>query len=357
MDLNLPQLLKTQCAKGASDLHISVGSPPKLRINGELYPIKAPPLRPSETAALCLSALSDEQKRYFEEKMEIDFSFGVKGLARFRGNIFRQKGHVGGVFRMIPQTVKSMDELNLPPVVRNLCSRRNGLVLVTGTTGSGKSTTLASMVDHINSSRSEHIVTIEDPIEFVHQHKNCVVNQREIGTDSNSFAAALKSALRQDPDVVLIGELRDLETISAALTIAETGHLVFATLHTNTAVSTISRIIDVFPAHQQGQVRNQLAQSLQGVICQMLLPGVKGGRVLSMEIMIPTPGIRAQIREDKLHMIQQSIQVGAEKTGAQTRNQNLLALTTRGAISPQTALAAAHDIDELRIMLSRGKAG
>ncbi len=351
--LSLSQLLKTQFDKEASDLHITAGSPPQIRIDGDLCPLKVPPLRPDDSASLCYSVLTEEQKRTFEETSELDLSFTVRGLARFRANIFRQKGMVGGVFRLIPQTVRSFESLKLPPIAKELCDRKNGLVLVTGTTGSGKSTTLAAMIDYINETKPYHILTIEDPIEFSHKHKRCLINQRELGADTNTITAALKSALRQDPDVVLIGEMRDLPTISAALTIAETGHLVFATLHTNSAVSTINRIIDVFPAHQQDQVRTQLASTLQGVLCQQLLPGLNGGRVLSLEVMVPTAGIRSQIREDKVHMIQQTMQVAPERSGIETRNKNLLRLLAKRLISPRVALESTNDSDELRALLNK----
>lgn len=351
--ITLSQLLKTQFEKNASDLHITVASPPQLRIDGDLCPVKVPPLTPKDTAQLCYSVLTDEQKKEFEKKQAIDLSFSVKGVARFRANIFKQKGTVGGVFRLIPQTVLSFEALKLPPIAKELCEIANGLVLVTGATGSGKSTTLAAMIDYINTQKPYHILTIEDPIEFSHKHKKCIVNQRELGTDAPDIQSALRSALRQDPDVVLLGELRDLETISAALTIAETGHLVFGTLHTNSAVSTVNRIIDVFPAHQQDQVRTQLASCLQGVMCQQLLPGVAGGRVLSLEIMIPNSGIRSQIRDDKVHMIQQSLQVASERSGSITRNQSLLRLVTRKLITPKTAFEYSNDTDELRALINK----
>ena len=355
--VTLHQLLKAQADQGASDLHLAVGTPPQMRISGDLCPVKIDPLSPADTEALCYSVLTEEQKRVFEENKELDLSFSVKGVARFRANIFRQKTAVGGVFRLIPHYIKPFDSLNLPPSVSGLCELARGLVLVTGATGSGKSTTLASMIDKINREIPGHILTLEDPIEFSHEHKKCIVNQREVGTDTMSIAKALKSSLRQDPDVVLIGELRDLETISAALTIAETGHLVFATLHTNSAVSTITRIIDVFPAHQHAQVRTQLAGSLQGVLCQQLLPSLNGGRCLGLEILLPSPAIRSQIREDKLHMVYQSMQMSSDKSGCQTLNQCLVSLVQRRLISVETALLAANDIDELKSNLARGGIG
>ena len=353
VQVSLKQLLKTQFEQDASDLHITVGTPPQLRINGELCVIKIPPLTMDDTEKLCYSILTEEQKRMFEEQKELDFSFALKGMARFRGNVFRQRGGVAGVFRLIPQTVKPFETLGLPPAVNDLCNLSRGLVLVTGATGSGKSTTLAAMIDKINRQDACHILTIEDPIEFYHEHKRSVINQREVGQDTKSIARSLKSALRQDPDVVLIGELRDLESISAALTIAETGHLVFATLHTNSAVSTITRIIDVFPAHQQPQVRSQLASSLQGVISQQLLKNQKGGRALAVELMLPNNAIRAQIREDKLHQIPQSMQQGTEKTGMQTLNQCLINLVRRGLISTETARESSNDVEDLNNALGR----
>lgn len=360
LKITLQQLLKTQAEQDSSDLHISVGTPPQLRIHGDLCPIKVDPLTADDTEQLCYSILTEEQRRMFEENRELDLSFSVKGVARFRANIFRQKSAVGGVFRLIPHKIKSFEDLALPAVVSSLCDLSRGLVLVTGATGSGKSTTLAAMIDKINREVPGHILTLEDPIEFSHDHKRCVINQREVGTDTETITRALKSSLRQDPDVVLVGEMRDYETISAALTIAETGHLVFATLHTNSAVSTINRIIDVFPAHQHNQVRTQLATSLQGVLSQQLLPKLSGGRALALEILIPNSAIRSQIREDKMHMIYQSMQMGAEKTGMQTLNQCLVGLIQKRMISIDTALSAAYDVEELRGLLQRaglGRAG
>ena len=355
--VSLHQLLKAQADQGSSDLHITVGTPPQMRIYGDLCPVKIDPLSPADTETLCYSVLTEEQKRVFEENKELDLSFSVKGVARFRANIFRQKSAVAGVFRLIPHNIKPFDSLNLPASVAGLCELSRGLVLVTGATGSGKSTTLASMIDKINRETPGHILTLEDPIEFSHDHKKCIVNQREVGSDTISIARALKSSLRQDPDVVLIGELRDLESISAALTIAETGHLVFATLHTSSAVSTITRIIDVFPAHQHAQVRTQLAGSLQGVISQQLLPSLNGGRCLAIEILIPSPAIRSQIREDKLHMVYQSMQMNSDKSGCQTLNQYLVSLVQRRLITLESALLAANDLEELKANLARGGIG
>lgn len=353
----MAQLLKTQHDQGASDLHICVGRPPLLRINGDLKPVQVDALEPPDTEELCFSVISEGQKQDFLEINELDFSFSLKGVARYRGNLMRQKGHISGVFRIIPSNIPSLDSLKLPPIISDLCDRDRGLVLVTGATGSGKSTTLAAMVDKINRNYPAHILTLEDPVEFVHNHKKALINQREIGRDSTSFQRALKGSLRQDPDVVLIGELRDLETIQAALTISETGHLVFATLHTNSAPSTISRIIDVFPGEQQGTIRNKLAGVLIAVMCQQLLPNkAKDGRVLAFELMIPNAAIRSLVRESKVHMIHQSMQMGTEKTQMQTLNQHLAQLVTSGRIDTQTAIDASSDVDELTILLQKGGA-
>ena len=322
----LHQLLKVMLDKGASDLHITTGTPPQLRIDDDLVPLRTEALTPVDTKQLCYSILTDAQKLRFEEDQELDLSFGVKNLARFRANIFLQRGAVAAAFRLIPFKIVPLGDLGLPPVIAELCERPRGLVLVTGPTGSGKSTTLASMIDKINTENRDHILTIEDPIEFVHPHKSCLVNQREVHSDTHGFSAALRAALREDPDVVLIGEMRDLETIEAALRIAETGHLTFGTLHTNSASQTINRIIDVFPAHQQGQIRTQLSLVLEGIVCQALLPKVGGGRVVSLEIMVPTPAIRNLIREDKIHQIYSAMQTGQEKLGMQTMNQCLTTL-------------------------------
>ena len=350
---NLHQLLKAMIEKGASDLHITTASPPQLRIDGKLCPLKTPPLSAAETKQICYSILTDAQKHRFEEDNELDASFGVRGLSRFRANIYLQRGAVAGAFRAIPFKIESFQELGLPPVVKALAERPRGLVLVTGPTGSGKSTTLATVIDHINTERNEHIVTIEDPIEFLHPHKSCIVNQREIGADTHSFKKALKYILRQDPDVVLIGELRDLETIEAALTVAETGHLCFATLHTNSCVQTINRIVDVFPPFQQSQIRAQISFVLDGVLCQTLLPKANGpGRVMALEVMVPNPAIRNLIREDKVHQIYSQMQVGQEKFGMMTMNQSLASLYHRRLITMDDALGRSHDIEELRQLLS-----
>jgi twitching motility protein PilT len=349
---NLQQLLRALVEKGGSDMHITLGSPPLLRIDGAIVPLKLPPLSGSDTKQLCYSVLTEEQKITFEQKNELDMSFGMKGLSRFRANLFIQRGAVAGAFRQIPYKILTFEELGLPPVVSEIAKKPRGLVLVTGPTGSGKSTTLASIIDKINAEQRLHIMTIEDPIEYIHSHKLSLVNQREVGSDTHSFRDALKYALRQDPDVVLIGELRDLETIEAALTIAETGHLVFATLHTNSAISSINRIIDVFPPHQQSQVRAQLSFSLVAVMTQLLLPHVNGpGRVLAMEIMIPNAAIKNLIREDKLHQIYSQMQMGQSGSGMQTMNQTLLHLYQRRMISLEDALGYASDAEELRSMI------
>ena len=353
--ITLQQLLKVMVEKGASDLHITTGSAPQLRIDGELVPFRTPPLGPIDTKQLCYSILTDEQKARLEEEQELDLSFGVKGLARFRGNVFLQKGATAGVFRTIPFKIRSFDDLGLPKIVEELCNKPRGLVLVTGPTGSGKSTTLAAMIDKINTERHEHIVTMEDPIEFIHQHKNCVVNQREIGSDTKSFKRALKSVLRQDPDVVLVGEMRDLETIEAALTTAETGHLCFGTLHTNSAVQTINRVIDVFPPHQQSQIRAQLSFVLEGVICQSLLPRASGsGRVAALEIMIPNSAIRNLIREDKMHQIYSQMQIGQGTSGMQTLNQHLAQLYHTQLITLEEAMGNSSDPNELNQIIASG---
>ncbi|MGH0037797.1 MAG: type IV pilus twitching motility protein PilT [Myxococcota bacterium] len=352
---NMHQLLKAMIEKGASDLHVTTGTPPQLRIDGKLHPLKMPPMSPQETKQLCYSVLTDAQKHRFEENSELDLSFSVQKLSRFRGNIFIQRGNVAGAFRAIPFKIKSFEELQLPPVVTELSKKPRGLILVTGPTGSGKSTTLASIIDRINSERSEHIVTVEDPIEYLHPHKGCVVNQREVGADTSSFKTALKYILRQDPDVVLIGELRDLETIEAALSVSETGHLAFATLHTNSAVQTINRIVDVFPPYQQSQIRQQLSFVLEGVMCQTLLPKANGpGRVLSLEVMVPNSAIRNLIREDKIHQIYSAMQVGQGKFGMQTMNQSLAHLYQRRLVTMEDALGRSPDHDEFRNLIGQG---
>jgi twitching motility protein PilT len=358
MPPSMPQLLKAMLDKGASDLHITTGSPPQLRIDGELIPLRVDPLTPAETRELCYSILSDAQKLRFEEDQEIDLSFGIKNLARFRANVFMQRSAVAGAFRLIPFKIIPLADLGLPGIIDELCNKPRGLVLVTGPTGSGKSTTLASMIDKINTEHRSHIMTIEDPIEYLHPHKGCLVNQREVGADTQSFKRALKYILRQDPDVVLIGEMRDLETIEAALTVGETGHLAFATLHTNSCVQTINRIVDVFPPYQQPQVRAQLSFTLEGVVSQTLVPKASGsGRVLACEVMVPNPAIRNLIREDKIHQIYSQMQIGQTKFGMQTLNQCLCQLFFRKQITLEDALGRSSDVDELKTMIATGQQG
>jgi twitching motility protein PilT len=354
MPPSLQQLLKTMVDNGASDLHITRGSPPQIRLDGALVKLKTDPLTADDTKAICYSVLTDQQKAVFEENNELDMSFGIKGLARFRANIFVQQQAVAGAFRLIPFKIRSFNELGLPPIVSELCKKPRGLILVTGPTGSGKSTTLAAMIDKINTDEHGHIVTIEDPVEFLHEHKNCIVNQREVGADTHTFKKALKSILRQDPDYVLVGELRDLETIEAALTIAETGHLVFGTLHTNGAVQTINRIVDVFPAYQQPQIRAQLSMVLEGVMSQSLVPKIGGGRALVLEVMVPTPAIRNLIREDKIHQIYSQMQLGQAKFGMQTANQSLYGLYQKRLIPLELAMEYSPDPEELRNMIAGG---
>jgi twitching motility protein PilT len=347
-ELNLRVLLQEMIQRGASDLHITVGNPAKIRVDGDLTNshIKQV-LAPKDTLQLAYSILTDNQKKRFETEDELDFSFGVQNLSRFRGNVYKQRGCVAMAIRQIPYEIVSIEKLGLPPIINNLSNRPRGLVLVTGPTGSGKSTTLAAMIDKVNRERKGHIITIEDPIEFIHRHQSCMINQREVGADTKSFTAALKYALRQDPDVILIGEMRDLETIGAALTIAETGHLVFATLHTNSAAESINRIIDAFPAHQQGQVRAQLAFVLEGVVTQTLIPKAKGkGRVVAAEIMMCTPAIRAVIRDAKIHQIYSLMQAG-KKHGMQTMNDALQMLYARNEVTLEEALKRSSDPNEL----------
>src|SRR3982075_1770192 len=353
----LPELLKTMVELEGSDLHIATNTPPQVRVHGHLQRLQLPELTPSETKNLVYSVLTDSQKKRFEESLELDFSFGIKAIgARFRCNVFNQRGAVGAVYRLIPEKIRSFGELGLPAVLGNLAERPRGLVLVTGPTGSGKSTTLAAMLDKINSERHGHILTIEDPIEYIHQHKNCLVNQREVHSDTNSFTNALRAALREDPDIVLIGEMRDLETVESALRIAETGHLTFATLHTNSAAQTINRIIDVFPAHQQSQIRAQLSLVLEGIMCQTLLPKADGkGRAMAMEILVPNPAVRNLIREDKIHQIYSSMQSGQEKFGMQTFNQALSTLYFQKQITLDTAMIRSSMPDELQEMINRGQ--
>lgn len=347
-ELSLRLLLQEMIQRGASDLHVTVGNPAKMRIDGDLQNSKLNHvLTPKDTLSLAYSILTENQKKRFETEDELDFSFGVQNLSRFRGNVYKQRGCVAMAIRQIPYEIISIQQLGLPPIINKLSERPRGLVLVTGPTGSGKSTTLAAMVDKVNRERKGHIITIEDPIEFIHRHQNCMINQREVGADTKSFTAALKYALRQDPDVILIGEMRDLETIAAALTIAETGHLVFATLHTNSAAESINRMIDAFPSHQQAQIRAQLAFVLEGVVTQTLLPKAKGkGRVAACEIMMCTPAIRAVIRDEKIHQIYSLMQAG-KKHGMQTMNDALQMLYMRGEVTLEEALKRSGDPAEL----------
>jgi twitching motility protein PilT len=351
----LYELLKLMIEKNASDLHVTTGSPPRLRVDGKLVNIDHPPLNPADTKALCYSVLTEAQKHKYEENNELDLSFGVKGLSRFRANIFMQRGAVAGAFRTIPFDIRSFKDLGLPEIMNEIVKKPRGLILVTGPTGSGKSTTLAAMIDRINEDRSEHIITIEDPIEYLHPHKKCLINQREVNADTASFGIALRYILRQDPDVVLIGEMRDLETIEAALTVSETGHLTLATLHTNSAVQTINRIIDVFPPHQQEQIRVQLSFVLEGILAQQLIPKKSGsGRVLAIEVLVPTPAIRNLIREDKIHQLYSMMQTGQSKFGMQTMNQSLFDLFSRRLISYEDAVGRSPVPDEIIAMIQKG---
>jgi twitching motility protein PilT len=351
---SLPELLRMVVELEGSDLHITTNTPPQIRVHGHLQRVDGADMTPAETKQLTYSVLTDAQKKRFEETLELDFSFGIKGLARFRCNMFNQRGAVAAVYRLIPEKIRGFQDLGLPAVLANLAERPRGLVLVTGPTGSGKSTTLAAMIDKINKERKDHILTIEDPIEFVHQHQSCLVNQREVHSDTQSFSNALRAALREDPDIVLIGEMRDLETVEAALRIAETGHLTFGTLHTNSAAQTINRIIDIFPSHQQSQIRTQLSLVLEGIVCQALLRKIGGGRVCSLEIMIPTPAIRNLIREDKVHQIYSAMQTGQDKFGMQTANQSLATLYMKKLVTLEDAFAASSNREELQEMINRG---
>lgn len=356
-EIALSELLRKMIEQNGSDLHITTNSAPMVRVHGVLRPLEYPELSPAETKQLAYSVLTDAQKHRFEESLELDFSFGIKGLSRFRANIFNQRGAVGAVFRSIPYEIRSFEELSLPPVIDKLCEKPRGLILVTGPTGSGKSTTLAAMIDKVNRDRHEHIITVEDPIEYLHGHKGCIVNQREVHADTHNFANALRAALRQDPDVVLIGEMRDLETTETALRIAETGHLTFATLHTNSAASSINRIIDIFPSGQQAQIRTQLSMVLEGIVTQALLPKANGqGRALAMEVLVPNAAIRNLVREDKIHQIYSMMQTGQDKYGMQTFNQSLASLYFKKQITLEMALARSSNQDELQDLINRGAA-
>ena len=354
MGLNLRTLLEEMVTLGASDLHIVAGESPKLRIDGEMTNARTGGvLGPKDTLQLAYSVLTENQKKRFETEDELDFSFGIASLARFRGNCFRQRGCVSMVIRQIPFSIKTFHDLGLPAAVAKMAEKPRGLVLVTGPTGSGKSTTLAALIDKINRQRKGHIITVQDLIEFIHKHQGCLINQREVGTDTKSFANALKYALREDPDVILIGEMRDLETIQAALTIAETGHLAFATLHTNSAAEAINRIIDVFPSHQQSQVRAQLAFVLEGIVTQTLVPRAGGrGRAMAAEVLVVTPAIRSLIRDDKVHQIYSSMQSG-KKFGMQTLNDALYALCMSKEITLDEAVKVTSSPDELLRMLGK----
>src|SRR3954454_15467403 len=354
--LTLPELLKKMTDAGGSDLHLTTNSPPQVRVHGHLSALSGyPEMSAADTKRLAYSVLTDAQKHRFEENLRLRFPFGPKGMSRFRANLFNQRGAVGAVFRAIPYEIKAFEDLGLPAVGRELCNRPRGLILVTGPTGSGKSTTLAAMIDKINRERHEHILTIEDPIEFLHNHKNCLINQREVNSDTRGFAEALRTALRQDPDVVLVGEMRDLETIESALRIAETGHLTFATLHTNSAASTINRIIDVFPSAQQAQIRAQLSLVLEGILCQSLIPRADGrGRCMALEILVPNPAIRNLIREDKVHQIYSMMQTGQGKHGMQTFNQSLATLYHKRLVSVEMAMQRSSNPDELRELIEHG---
>jgi len=346
--VGLPTLLKTMVDQDASDLHITVGVPPEFRIQGKMVKVKMDPMTSQDTKDMCYSVLTDSQKVEFEKNNEIDFSFSIKDVARFRGNLFIQRSSVAAVFRKIPITIPEFDSLGLPSVLKKIIRRSNGLILVTGPTGSGKTTSLASLLDILNREEYGHLITVEDPIEFVHQHKNCIVNQREVGTDTRTFQSALKRILRQDPDFILVGELRDIETIEMALTMAETGHLVFATLHTNGAVQSINRVINVFPPHQQAQIRQMLSVTLQAVLSQQLIPkSSQPGRAVACEVMIPTLAIRNLIREDKIHQIYSSMQSGQDESGMLTMNQSLTQLVKKGLINKTDAVEHSTMPDEL----------
>jgi twitching motility protein PilT len=345
-------LLQETVSRGASDLHVSTGSPPMVRLHGELVALAYPPLGRAEARTLCYGVLAEAHRRRFETERELDFAVAIPGLGRFRGNLYFARGTVGGAFRVIPQEVPALDGLGLPPVVASLGRLPRGLVLVTGPTGSGKSTTLAALIDQVNRDRSDHIVSLEDPIEFLHEPKRCLVTQREVESDTAGFAPALKHVLRQDPDVVLVGEMRDRETIEAALTVAETGHLVLSTLHTGSAVQTLTRIVDVFPPHQQAQVRAQLSLVLQAVVAQQLVRRRDGaGRVLVAEVMLATPAIRNLLRDEKIHQVYSQMQVGHAATGMQTMSRALVALVERGVVATEDALARATEPDEVRQLL------
>jgi twitching motility protein PilT len=349
--MDIRQLLKELIDARGSDLHLSVGSPPRIRVDQQIIPLKVESLNPDTCKALAYSILTDKQQKKLEMELEVDFAFGIDGLSRFRGNVFFQRGSLSTVIRAIPFKVPTMEALRLPKICQTFPMKPKGMILVTGPTGSGKSTSLAAIVDRINTERAVHIITVEDPVEYIHNHKQCLVNQREVNSDTKSFATALKYVLRQDPDVIMVGEMRDLETIQAALTAAETGHLVFATLHTNSATESINRIIDVFPPHQQGQVRAQLSLSLEAVMTQKLLPRKSAsGVILAAEVMVCTPAIRALIRENKVHEMYGVLQV-SQKYGMQTMNMSLFDLVTAGTVTPERAFSASNAPEELERMM------
>lgn len=350
MSATIQEMLKKSVEIGASDLHITVGVPPMYRVNGDLTPVGNEKLTRDQTEALSYSIMTEKQKKRFEQDKEVDFSFGAKNIGRFRANVYLQRGCVACALRLIPTEVKTFEQLNLPPIIKDLMNRPNGLILVTGPTGSGKSTTLAAMIDYLNENRKDHILTIEDPIEFVHNHKSCMVNQREIMHDTESFTSALKVALRQDPDIVLVGELRDLETIQAALSIAETGHLTFGTLHTNSAPKSISRIVDVFPANQKDTIRAQLSMVIEAIISQTLIPKTTGGRCLATEIMVGTDAVRSIIRENKTQQLPGIMEV-SYKDGMHTMNANLAKLYNDHVISLADAISKSPKPDDLQKML------
>lgn len=352
--IGLRQLLEEMVKAEASDLHLTVGSPPVIRVDGKLVRMAHDPLTPEITKKLAYSIMSEKQRLKFENNSELDLSFGIENMSRFRGNVFVQRGNVAVALRRIPYEVMSFEDLGLPKVIADLAKLQRGLILVTGPTGSGKSTTLASIIDKINRERQCHIITIEDPIEYLHRHQESIINQREVHSDTDSFSSALKYALREDPDVVLIGEMRDLETFESALTISETGHLVFATLHTNSTAESINRIIDAFPTNQQDQVRVSLSFCLQAVISQSLLPKIPGGRVMALEIMTVTPAIRALIRDDKVHQIYSMIQSG-QKYGMKTMNQSLAEHYNSGRVSINDVMSYSSNIQELNEMLTSAK--
>lgn len=350
--MTMTQLLEEMFSRNATDLHITVGTPPVIRIDGDLVRTDHEVLTPKMTKELIYSLLNDEQKKKFETTRELDLSFGIRNLSRFRGNVFMQRGAIAMAIRTIPFEIRTFKELGLPVIASELATRQKGLILVTGPTGSGKSTTLATMIDKVNKDRKDHIVTVEDPIEYLHNHKNCIINQREVGSDTKSFANALKYVLRQDPDIVMVGEMRDLETTESALKIAETGHLTFATLHTNSAAESITRIIDIFPTNRQSQVRTQLAFVVLGIMTQTLIRRIRGGRCLGLEILVATPAIKALIRDNKVHQIYSNIQTG-HKYGMQTMNESLYDLYMRKEITLESAFTHSRNPEEFQKMLEQ----